>query len=1007
MCKTLILFISLVLVPALAGSASAVETASNPSPSDGATNVAPSVVLSWTPGDYAASHDVYFGTDYDDVNDATTVSPEHMGSVGPNQFALPALDMDRTYYWRIDEANNAHPNSPWKGDVWSFTTAPYLIVDDMESYNKTDNPIYYTWDDGWINWNGSEVTLGIDPCDPVHGGKQSMVYYYDNGDSIGWDLDYYSEIEADTADLQAGSDWTAGGVQYLVLWFYGNPGNDANATEQLYVGLEDTTGAGSYAQVDYADMSDIQVAEWQVWNIALTDFVGLDLANVSKIYIGFGIRGNPNPGGTPGGSGTVYFDDIWLSQRAMEDMLVFSQCDFLLDGTSYYNTEWGSLDFTYFGRPEMMYLNVTVNGSWQVQNIPVLSREGDWVEQTLTYSFDLGTPRGTDVCDVTCGYDFTSYPLATMPPEDRTAFVDDRYIEIDSGVDGYPIPALAPADALVGGKAVAPKKAGHKNFPNQECGKQECAPAAVSNSLQFLNNKHKLGMPPNKITIEEMKKATGFVAGRGCPVNLWELKKKYMQKNGYPITTRKITDLSKLAAEIKDGQDVELVGGWHMAAVVSITALDDGKYAIEVAHDTNQGNPGGTKTETITYDPKTKRFKGSPGFFNGSIFRYAVVECPKRKFPPFWFLDCRLKLVRTDRWITIPTGFWGGWWWWHHQCHWFRPWHGPVSWHKPYCRYWYHVYWPHWPWYRHYRPWWHYWRWRGWPWFWGFKDCLTFRYSYYRPHIIYWWSWYWPRGLQGNCFELVTMSNEDDPGGGRILPLHQDVVSNLEVQSHEFSINGGAVEGDFSELEYIQVSQLESYYSGLPGVEDVDVQNLMDSEIIQQLMTNDPSGEGYVGVQRAQWDHPEPALAVTDESFEIDEGGVHDYNVALPSEPCSPVTVNVFSSDPEDLQIQDADPNGELQLYFDDSNWAEPQTVRVEAVDDGSSEGEENVVITHSFSDDPNTGVPLQITINDNECGGSGYSEADTNRDCIVNYKDFAVIADVWLASTDPMEMHP
>jgi len=48
------------------------------------------------------------------------------------------------------------------------------------------------------------------------------------------------------------------------------------------------------------------------WNIALKDFSGLDMNSVKKVYIGFGIRGNPNPSGTPGGNGRVYFDDIRL-----------------------------------------------------------------------------------------------------------------------------------------------------------------------------------------------------------------------------------------------------------------------------------------------------------------------------------------------------------------------------------------------------------------------------------------------------------------------------------------------------------------------------------------------------------------------------------------------------------------------------------------------------------------------------------------------------------------------
>ncbi|MFC1794901.1 hypothetical protein ACFL3Q_15100, partial [Planctomycetota bacterium] len=34
------------------------------------------------------------------------------------------LVQGQTYYWRIDEVNDAEPNSPWKGHVWSFTIQP-------------------------------------------------------------------------------------------------------------------------------------------------------------------------------------------------------------------------------------------------------------------------------------------------------------------------------------------------------------------------------------------------------------------------------------------------------------------------------------------------------------------------------------------------------------------------------------------------------------------------------------------------------------------------------------------------------------------------------------------------------------------------------------------------------------------------------------------------------------------------------------------------------------------
>jgi len=287
-----------------------------PKPFNGAVEVDREVTLTWRPGDYAVSHDVYFGTDADDVNDANTNDGEYKGNHEPNEYDPGfSLDMGTTYYWRIDEVNESDGNSPWKGDLWQFTVADYIVIDDMETYNKTTDRIYYTWDDGFVNDTGSEVLLGIEPVDPVHGGKQSMEYLYDNADGKGWGLDYYSEVSVDPLDLPINSrDWTQAGVKILTLFFYGQPDNDAN--EQMYVGLEDTRGGASYAQVNYGlygeDNNDIREEQWHTWDVSLADFTGVILGDVSRLYIGFGIRGNPNPGGTPGGNGTVYFDDIRL-----------------------------------------------------------------------------------------------------------------------------------------------------------------------------------------------------------------------------------------------------------------------------------------------------------------------------------------------------------------------------------------------------------------------------------------------------------------------------------------------------------------------------------------------------------------------------------------------------------------------------------------------------------------------------------------------------------------------
>ena len=60
--------------------------AKNPYPSNGATYVDSNVVLSWTPADDANSHDVYFGTDLNDVSDANNSWPVATGPDDPNVY---------------------------------------------------------------------------------------------------------------------------------------------------------------------------------------------------------------------------------------------------------------------------------------------------------------------------------------------------------------------------------------------------------------------------------------------------------------------------------------------------------------------------------------------------------------------------------------------------------------------------------------------------------------------------------------------------------------------------------------------------------------------------------------------------------------------------------------------------------------------------------------------------------------------------------------------------------
>jgi hypothetical protein len=104
--------------------------ARKPDPEDGAVLEATWANLSWRAGDFAVSHDLYFGTSFDDVNDGaegTFAGNPALTSqvVGFPTFPAPdGLQPGTTYYWRVDEVNDANAASPWKGDVWSFIIPP-------------------------------------------------------------------------------------------------------------------------------------------------------------------------------------------------------------------------------------------------------------------------------------------------------------------------------------------------------------------------------------------------------------------------------------------------------------------------------------------------------------------------------------------------------------------------------------------------------------------------------------------------------------------------------------------------------------------------------------------------------------------------------------------------------------------------------------------------------------------------------------------------------------------
>jgi hypothetical protein len=228
----------------------------NPNPANGAVDVKQTPKLSWTPGAYAASHEVYFGVDAEAVRSATKASPEFKATkaLGSESYDPGKLAWETTYYWRIDEVNSTNPDSPWTGRVWSFMTAGFAIIDDFEDYDAGDNQIWYAWHDGlgygapgtpdYFAGNGTGAAVGDENTASfteetiVHGGSQSMPVAYDNNKQ---GKAKYSEVELKLTNT---TDWTEQGVAELSIWFRGLPGSVGSFVEAP-AGTFTMTGSGT------------------------------------------------------------------------------------------------------------------------------------------------------------------------------------------------------------------------------------------------------------------------------------------------------------------------------------------------------------------------------------------------------------------------------------------------------------------------------------------------------------------------------------------------------------------------------------------------------------------------------------------------------------------------------------------------------------------------------------------------------------------------------------------
>jgi hypothetical protein len=401
--------------------------------------------LSWSPGAKATQHDVYFGTDKDSVGDAdTTTADIYRGRQAAAEYTLPeSLEWGSgPYYWRVDEYNSDDTIS--KGNIWTFTVADFLLINDFEDYNGDENQIWFSWLDGlgygtpgtadYYAGNGTgsavgdENTVSYTEETIVNSGLQSMPLSYDNNKQ---GYANYSETEL---RLTSPLDWTQQDVTELSIWFRGYPavtgsfveapvgtytmtatGTDIwNAADEFHFGFKMLTGAGSIvAKVISVDNTD----PWAKAGVMIRETLDPD-SKFAAVYITpgngcrFQARINTATGATSDTSVAsteqmAITAPYWI--KLERDIGGNYRGYYSADGSTWTPMTWSPQYITmgsnvYIGlaltshnnavKGQAVFSNVTttgtVNGQWTSQDIGILSNDAEPLYVAVSNS--AGTP---------------------------------------------------------------------------------------------------------------------------------------------------------------------------------------------------------------------------------------------------------------------------------------------------------------------------------------------------------------------------------------------------------------------------------------------------------------------------------------------------------------------------------------------------------------------------------------------------------------------------------------
>lgn len=162
--------------------------------------------LKWQPGLNAVLHDIYFGTDYNAVANATKTSAEYITTQSGTTYNLGGLTPRQTYYWRIDEFDGLQTH---KGRIWSFTATVY----GLDYGIKPPENVYAIPFQG-MDW---DELITLTSLQGIVAQDRPQLYFYKDGVNMIWLSNLKSEYNIDTAYVN-----TIIGSQRYIEWAIDN-----------------------------------------------------------------------------------------------------------------------------------------------------------------------------------------------------------------------------------------------------------------------------------------------------------------------------------------------------------------------------------------------------------------------------------------------------------------------------------------------------------------------------------------------------------------------------------------------------------------------------------------------------------------------------------------------------------------------------------------------------------------------------------------------------------------